>query len=41
MTLTAILLSILVEIEWDIIRFAVSVNFFPGVTVPVVFHSDK
>ena len=39
-TLTAILLSIMVDIEWDIMRLAVSVNFSTGVTVPVVFHSD-
>ena len=40
-TLTAIFLSITVDIEWDIINFAASVNFSNGVTVPVVFHSDK
>ena len=39
-TLTAILLSIIVDIEWDISKFAVSVNFSNGVTVPVVFHFD-
>ena len=39
-TLTAILLSIIVEIEWEIGRLAVSVNFSNGVTVPVVFHFD-
>ena len=39
-TLTAILLSIIVEIEWEISRLAVSVNFSNGVTVPVVFHFD-
>ena len=38
-TLTAIFLSIIVEIEWDIIRLAASVNFSTGVKVPVVFHS--
>ena len=38
--LTAILLSIIVEIEWEISRLAVSVNFSSGVTVPVVFHFD-
>ena len=31
-TLTAIFLSIFVEIEWDIMRLAVSVNFSTGVT---------
>ena len=36
-TLTAILLSIIVDIEWEISRLAVSVNFSNGVTVPVVF----
>ena len=40
-TLTAIFLSIIVDIEWDIIRLAASVNFSTGVTVPVVFRSDK
>ena len=39
-TLTAILLSINVEIEWEISKLAVSVNFSNGVTVPVVFHFD-
>ena len=39
-TLTAILLSIIVSIEWEISRLAVSVNFSNSVTVPVVFHSD-
>ena len=39
-TLTAILLSITVDIEWEISRLAVSVNFSNGVTVPVVFHFD-
>ena len=38
--LTAILLSIFVDIEWEINRLAVSVNFSNGVTVPVVFHFD-
>ena len=38
--LTAILLSIIVDIEWEISRLAVSVNFFSGVTVPVVFHLE-
>ena len=40
LTLTAILLSIFVEIEWEISKLAVSVNFSNGVTVPVVFHFD-
>ena len=39
-TLTAIFLSIIVDIEWEISRLAVSVNFSNGVTVPVVFHFD-
>ena len=39
-TLTAILLSIIVDIEWEISRLAVSVNFSNGVTLPVVFHFD-
>ena len=39
-TLTAILLSIIVDIEWEISRLAVSVNFSNGVTVHVVFHFD-
>ena len=38
--LTAIFLSIIVDIEWDIMRLAVSVKFSTGVTVPVVFHSE-
>ena len=37
-TLTAILLSNIVDIEWEISRLGVSVNFSKGVTVPVVFH---
>ena len=40
-TLTAIFLSLTVDIEWDIIRLAASVNFSTRVTVPVVFHSDE
>ena len=36
-TLTAILLSVIVNIEWEISKLAVSVNFSNGVTVPVVF----
>ena len=39
-TLTAILLSIILDIEWEISRLAVSVNCSNGVTVPVVFHFD-
>ena len=39
-TLTAILLSIIADIEWETSRFAVSVIFSNGVTVPVVFHFD-
>ena len=39
-TLTAILLSIIVDIEWEISKLAVSVNLSNGVTVPVVFHFD-
>ena len=41
-TLTAVLLSIIVDIEWEISKLAVSVNFSNGVTVtvPVVFHFD-
>ena len=39
-TLTAIFVSIIVDIEWDNIMLAASVNFSTGVTVPVVFHSD-
>ena len=38
--LTAILLSFIVDIEWEISRLDVSVNFSNGVTVPVVFHFD-
>ena len=39
-TLTAILLSSIVDIEWETSRLAVSVNFSNGVTVPVVSHFD-
>ena len=39
-TLTAIFLSIIVYIEWEIGKLAVSVNFSNGVSVPVVFHFD-
>ena len=39
-TLTAILLSNIVDIEWEISTLADSVNFSNGVTVPVVFHFD-
>ena len=38
--LTAVCLSIIVDIEWDISRFAAPVNFPTVVTVPVVYHSD-
>ena len=40
-TLTAILLSLIVDIEWEISKLAVSVNLSNGVTVPVVFHFDE
>ena len=40
-TLTATFLSIIVAIECVMMRFAVSVNFSTGVTVPNLFHSDK
>ena len=40
-TLTAIFLSNFVDIEWEISKLAVSVNFSIGVTVPVVFHFDR
>ena len=39
-TLTAISLSKIVDIEWEVSKLAVSVNFSSGVTVPGVFHSD-
>ena len=39
-TLTAILLSPTVNIDWEISKLAVSVNFSNGVTVPVVIHFD-
>ena len=39
-TLTAFFLSIIVEIEWEISKIDVSVNFSSGVTVPVVLHFD-
>ena len=39
-TLNAILLSIIVDIEWEVSRLALSVNCSNGVTVPVVFHFD-
>ena len=29
-----------VDLEWEISRLAVSVNFSSGVTVPAVFHSE-
>ena len=37
-TLTAIFLVIIVDIDWDIIGLAAPVNFWTGVTVPLVFH---
>ena len=40
-SLTAIILSFIVDIEWEISKLAVSVNFSKGVTVPVVFHFDR
>ena len=40
-TLTAILLLTIVDIEWKFSKLAVSVNFSSDVTVPVVFHSDR
>ena len=39
-TLTAIRLSNIVDIEWEISKFAVSVYVSNGVTVHVVFHFD-
>ena len=39
-TLTAIFLSNMVDIEWEISRRAVNANFSSGVTVPVVLLSD-
>ena len=39
-TLTAIFLSFVVDIEWEISKLAVSVDFSNGVTIPVVFHFD-
>ena len=39
-TLTAILLSIIVYIEWELSKVEVFVNFSSGVTVPVVFYSE-
>ena len=38
--LTAILLSNIVVIQWEISKLAVSVYFSSGVKVPLVFHSD-
>ena len=38
--LVAVILSIIVETEWDIGGLAASVNFPTGVTLPVVCHSD-
>ena len=40
-TLTATLLSPIVDIEWEISRLAVFPNFSNGDTVPVVFHSEE
>ena len=37
-TLTAVLLSIIVDIEWEFTKLAVFVNFSNDVTVRVVFH---
>ena len=39
-SLTAILLVIIVDIEWEINRLAVSVSFSNGVTLPVMLHFD-
>ena len=39
-TLSAILLSNIVDIEWKLSKLAVSVNFSSGVTVTVVFGFD-
>ena len=39
-TLTATIQSISVDIEREITKLAVSVNFFCGITVPVALHSD-
>ena len=39
-TLTVILLSNIIDIEWEISKLAVSVNFSNGVTVAVVFRFD-
>ena len=38
MILTAVFLSNIVEIDWDISRLGAFVNFPTGVTVPVVCH---
>ena len=38
--LTAVFLSIIAEIEWDISRLAATINFPTGVTVPAVCHSN-
>ena len=40
-TLTATCLSNKIEIEWDIMKLAISVNFSTAFTVPVVYHSDR
>ena len=39
-TLTAILLSIIIDTECEISKLALSVNFSNGVIVPFVFHFD-
>ena len=39
-TLIASYLSIIIDIEWEISRLAVSAHFPNGFTVPVVFHSE-
>ena len=40
-TLTDTFLSLIVDIEWEISRLAVSVNFSDDVTVPDVFLSER
>ena len=40
-TMTSLSLPNFVNIECEISKLAVSVNFSNGVTVPVVFHSDR
>ena len=39
-TLTATLLSIIVDLEWEISRLAISVKFSNGITVPVVLYFE-